>query len=54
MGFKCDKCKKEVMLLCYLSEYGRRSKGTKDDGEYCQECFDIKFKEKTDDKNNKE
>jgi hypothetical protein len=53
MPFKCKKCKEEVMLLCYLSEYGCRKYNTKDSGEYCQKCFDIKFKEKIDDKDNK-
>jgi len=51
MAFKCSKCKKEVMLLCYLSEYGQRKCKNKDGRDYCQECFDLKFKEKLDDKN---
>lgn len=50
MSFKCDECDKEVMLLAFLSEYGMRKKGTNDSGEYCQKCFDIRFKEKMDDK----
>ena len=48
MPFKCDECEEEVYLLAYLSEYGRRVRGTKDDGEYCEKCFDEKFKEKHD------
>jgi hypothetical protein len=51
--FNCDECNKEVMTLWYLSEYGQRRAGNKDSGEYCQKCFDIKFKEKMDDKDNK-
>jgi hypothetical protein len=51
MPFKCSKCKKEVMLLCYLSSYGQTRCKTKDDKDYCQECFDLKFKEKLNDKN---
>ena len=54
MPFNCDNCKEETLLLYYLSEYGLRAKGTKDDGEYCQKCFDIKFEEKTNDKNKQE
>ena len=54
MPFNCDECDKEVLALWYLSEYGRRSRGTKDDGEYCQACFDVKFEEKNNDKNDKE
>ena len=54
MPFKCDECDKEVMTLWYLSEYGQRAKGVKDDGEYCQACFDIKFEEQTNGKDNKE
>lgn len=50
MPFECTKCKKEVMLLHYLSEYGQRNYKHKDGNEYCQECFDLKFKEKVDDK----
>lgn len=48
MPFKCNECDKETLLLYYLSEYGRRSRKTKDDGEYCQKCFDKKFEEKHD------
>ena len=46
--FECDECGKETALVWYLSEYGRRKAGTKDDGEYCKECFDKKFEEKHD------
>ena len=52
MPFKCDECSKEVLWLFYLSSYGQSKNKTKDGGEYCQECFDIKFEEKTNDKNN--
>ena len=48
MPFKCDECDKEVMALWYLSSYGQTAKGVKDDGEYCQKCFDKKFEEKND------
>ena len=48
MPFKCDECDKDVLWLYFLSEYGQRAKRTKDDGEYCQQCFDEKFEEKHD------
>jgi len=48
MPFNCNECDKEVMTLWYLSEYGRRKEGTKDDGEYCEKCFNEKFEEKHD------
>lgn len=53
MGFECKCCKKEVMILAYLSEYGCRKYHTEDSGEYCEKCFDIKFKEKINDKDDK-
>ena len=48
--FRCQnpKCKKEVLWLFYLSPYGRTSHKTKDEKEYCEECFNKKFKEKHD------
>ena len=52
--FKCHCCKKEVLLLYYLSEYGRRRADTKDDNEHCKKCFEIKFEEKHNDKNEQE
>lgn len=54
MPFNCDECKKEMMLLHSLSSYGQTAKGVKDDGEYCQLCFELKFEERDNDKNNKE
>jgi len=52
--FRCQQCKKEVLLLYYLSEYGQRARGKKDTKEYCRECFDKKFEEKHNDKSDKE
>ena len=53
--FRCmnSKCKKETVLLYYLSEYGQRANKTKDGKEYCKECFNKKFEEKHNDKSNK-
>ncbi len=51
MPFKCDECNKEMMLLWSLPEYGQTKLGVKDDGEYCQACFDEKFEELNNDKN---
>ena len=53
--FRCEnrKCKKETLLLYYLSEYGQRAKGTKDGKEYCKECFNKKFEEEDDESNKK-
>lgn len=39
------------MLLWSLPEYGQTKLGVKDDGEYCQACFDEKFEELNNDKN---
>lgn len=51
--FRCqnNKCKKDTLLLYYLSEYGQRARGIKDGKEYCKECFDIKFEEENDESN---
>ena len=51
MAFKCDECDKSVHWLHFLSSYGLTAYGTKDDGEYCEKCFNKKFEEKTNDKN---
>lgn len=54
--FRCEnrKCKKDTLLLYYLSEYGQRARGVKDGKEYCKECFNEKFEEQTNDKSDKE
>jgi len=48
MPFNCEECDKEVMTLWYLSSYGCTKHNTKDDGEYCEKCFNKKFEEKHD------
>lgn len=50
MLFKCDCCGGDTLLIYMLSMYGQTAKGVKDDGEYCEVCFDRKFEEDTNDK----
>lgn len=46
--FKCDCCGGDTHLVYFLRTEEAAQK--MDKGEYCKKCFDIKFKEKQDDK----
>ena len=50
--FECNKCGKESYLLYFLRKEEQSSR--LDNKEYCKQCFDKEYKDKQNDKNDKE